>query len=120
MATHEVPVTQITKLGKFLRASKIDELPQLWNIIKNEMSLVGPRPSLLTQDAIIAEREKRGILKIKPGITGWSQINNIDMSDAIRLAQSDAQYLTKKSLVLDVKILILTMFGKGICDVVKS
>jgi lipopolysaccharide/colanic/teichoic acid biosynthesis glycosyltransferase len=71
MATHEVSATQITRLGRFLRASKIDEFPQAWNIIKNEMTLVGPRPSLLTQDVIIAERKKRGILTIKPGITGW-------------------------------------------------
>ena len=120
MATHEVSVTQITRLGRFLRASKIDELPQAWNIIKNEMSLVGPRPCLVTQDVIIAEREKRGILAIKPGITGWSQIHRIDMSDAVKLAESDAQYLAKKSLLLDVKILVLTILGKGIGDVVKS
>lgn len=120
MATHEISASQITKLGKYLRASKVDELPQAWNIIKNDMSLVGPRPSLLTQGVIIAEREKRGILAIKPGITGWSQIHNIDMSDAVRLAESDAQYLAKKSLMLDVKILILTIFGKGIGNIVKS
>lgn len=120
VATHEVSVTQITRLGRFLRASKIDELPQAWNIIKNEMSLVGPRPCLITQDVIIAEREKRRILTIKPGITGWSQIHRIDMSDAVKLAESDAQYLAKKSLLLDVKILVFTILGKGIGDVVKS
>ena len=120
VATHEVSVTQITRLGRFLRASKIDELPQAWNIIKNEMSLVGPRSCLITQDVIIAEREKRGILAIKPGITGWSQIHRIDMSDAVKLAESDAQYLAKKSLLLDVKILVLTILGKGIGDLVKS
>lgn len=120
IATHEVPVSQITRLGKYLRVLKFDELPQAWNIIKNEMSLVGPRPSLSSQHKIISEREKRGVLSVKPGITGWSQIHNIDMSDPVKIAESDAQYIAKKSFILDMKILVLTIFGKGLGDTVKT
>ncbi|WP_244627887.1 sugar transferase [Lentilitoribacter sp. Alg239-R112] len=112
-ASHLISATKITKSGRFLRATKLDELPQAWNILLNEMAIVGPRPCLPNQKRLIAERIERNVLMIKPGITGWSQIRNIDMSDPIRLAKSDAEYLKYRSVVQDIKIMVLTVSGKG-------
>ena len=89
---------RITKLGRFLRCSSLDELPQLWNVLKGEMSLVGPRPCLFNQDELIAEREQRGVLKARPGITGLAQVNDIDMSTPKLLAETDANMLASLSL----------------------
>lgn len=113
VATHEASAAVITPIGKRLRAWKLDELPQIFNILANQMSLVGPRPCLPTQTELIGERAKLGVLLSKPGITGWSQIKNIDMSEPTRLAMSDAEYRSKRSIPLYVRIALLTFLGKG-------
>ena len=113
VATHEVNSASLTRVGLILRKTKIDELPQVWNVLKNEMSLVGPRPCLPSQDELISERNKKNVLSIKPGITGLSQIQNIDMSTPIKLAQKDSEYLALRSLLLDLKILLKTATGSG-------
>jgi len=111
--THEISAAAITPFGRFLRATKLDELPQAWNILCNHMSLVGPRPCLPTQTALIEARDRLGVLKAKPGITGLAQINGIDMSDPERLAKWDARYLALQSLGLDISIGLSTLFGRG-------
>ncbi|WP_417432873.1 sugar transferase [Hoeflea sp.] len=111
--THEITAAAITPFGRFLRATKLDELPQAWNILCNQMSLVGPRPCLPTQTALIEARERLGVLRIKPGITGLAQINGIDMSDPERLAEWDARYLALQSLRLDISIGLSTLLGSG-------
>lgn len=117
--THQVAKTAVTPLGNVLRRTKVDELPQIWNILRNEISLVGPRPCLTVQDELIAERDRHGVFAAKPGITGLAQVNNIDMSDPRRLAEWDARYLATRSLLLDFKILLRTALGSGQGDKVK-
>ena len=112
-ATNEVSASAVTGIGHFLRRTKLDELPQVWNILRNEVSLVGPRPCLPVQTSLVEERKKRGVLGLKPGITGLSQINGIDMSDPERLAVSDARYLALQSLLLDARIILATATGRG-------
>lgn len=107
--THEVSAAAVTRIGGFLRRSKLDELPQIWNILRNEMSLIGPRPCLPVQTALIAERQARGVLALKPGVSGLSQVNGIDMRDPVVLARSDARYLALRGLVLDLKIILATI-----------
>jgi O-antigen biosynthesis protein WbqP len=109
MPTFMLPPTQVTAVGRVLRASKLDELPQLWNVLKGEMSLVGPRPCLPSQTELITERERRGVLAVRPGITGYAQIQNIDMSDPVRLARADAAYVADRSLTGDLAILAATL-----------
>ncbi|AKI02650.1 glycosyl transferase [Hoeflea sp. IMCC20628] len=111
--THEVSAGAITSFGRYLRAKKIDELPQILNILRNEMSLIGPRPCLPTQTALIEARRLLGVLEVKPGISGLAQINGIDMSDPERLAKWDARYLALQSLRLDLAIGLSTIAGKG-------
>lgn len=113
VSTHQVDPKQITTVGRFLRRTKIDELPQFWNILKNEMSLIGPRPCLPAQDSLIAARKERGVLSENGGITGWAQIKNVDMSDAIKLAKLDAEYIALRTIPLDLKILVSTAIGHG-------
>ena len=93
--------------------TKIDELPQVLNIFKNEMSLIGPRPCLPVQEELIQARQALGVLSVKPGISGLAQINNIDMSDPELLARWDAKYIHLRSLLLDLKIFIATVLGRG-------
>jgi lipopolysaccharide/colanic/teichoic acid biosynthesis glycosyltransferase len=112
-ATNEVSATAVTRLGHFLRRSKLDELPQVVNILRNEISLIGPRPCLPVQRELIEERRKRGVLRLKPGISGLSQVNGIDMSEPVRLARHDARYAAMQSLLLDLKIALATVLGKG-------
>lgn len=116
--SHEVSVSSITRVGKFLRRTKIDELPQILNIFRNEMSLVGPRPSLPSQLELIEARRSLSVYDVKPGITGLAQINGIDMSTPDLLAQYDARYIACRSLLLDMKILIATFVGRGQGDAV--
>lgn len=111
--THEVSSASVTRVGRFLRASKLDEIPQLWNVLKGEMSLVGPRPCLPIQIELIAEREKRGVFEVLPGITGLAQVEGIDMSNPARLAKCDEDYVRGASLLLDLQILARTVLGKG-------
>ena len=115
-ATHTVPKHNITKIGAFLRRAKIDELPQVWNILRNDLSLVNPRPSLQSQTSLVGLRMESGVLKEKPGITGWAQIHKIDMSDPQKLTRKDAEYITLRTLSLDFKIILATALGKGAGD----
>ncbi|MEP3198368.1 MAG: sugar transferase [Lentilitoribacter sp.] len=112
-ATHEVSANNITKIGGFLRKSKLDELPQIWNIIKNEMSFVGPRPCLPTQAELIKLRTEAKIFNDLPGITGWAQAQGIDMSDPQHLVNTEVEYLSKRSISFDIKILFATFIGRG-------
>lgn len=112
-ATHEVSSNHITRIGGFLRKSKLDELPQVWNIIKHEMSFVGPRPCLPTQTELIQLRSDAGIFEDLPGITGWAQIQGIDMSDPARLVKTETEYQSKRSVFFDIKILVATFIGRG-------
>ena len=112
-ATHEINADSLTSTGHFLRKTKIDELPQVWNILKNELSLVGPRPCLEVQHELVAERARLGVLDEIGGITGWAQINNVDMSNPERLAKLDAEYLILRTIPLDLKIMLATAIGHG-------
>ncbi|MCJ8519285.1 O-antigen biosynthesis protein WbqP [Pseudorhizobium tarimense] len=111
--THHASGAHITKLGAILRRSKLDELPQLWNIVRGEMSFVGPRPCLPTQLELIDERRQRGVLTLLPGITGLAQVNDIDMSDAVRLAEKDAEYLADRSFLGDLYLIYRTVFQRA-------
>ncbi|MFN3868500.1 MAG: sugar transferase [Hyphomicrobiaceae bacterium] len=112
--THEVAAAQITRIGRVLRATKLDELPQLYNVLIGDMSLVGPRPCLPSQTLLVAERSARGVLRVRPGITGLAQIRDIDMSDPHRLAEVDAEYCRDQSFLGDLRILFATFAGRGI------
>jgi len=118
--THEIDRSSVTRMGSFLRATKLDELPQLFNVLLGQMSLVGPRPGLVGQKQLIVERRKRDVFAVRPGITGQSQLNGLDMSDPLKLAESDANYIAKASFYGDVKILIQTALGAGSGDKVKQ
>lgn len=120
VATHLVQSSSITKLGAFLRKTKLDELPQLINVLKGEMSFVGPRPCLFNQAELIAEREKRGVLDVRPGITGLAQVNEIDMSTPELLAKWDKQMIEQFSLGMYFKLILQTVTGAGSGDRVKS
>lgn len=118
-ASHLVSRSCITPVGQFLRKTKIDELPQLWNVLKGEMSLIGPRPNLPNQFELMEARDDFGIYNVKPGITGLSQINNIDMSAPELLAKTDAEMIFSMSLANYFKYLFLTVAGKGQGDRVR-
>ncbi|ADC72041.1 sugar transferase [Thioalkalivibrio sp. K90mix] len=120
VATHLAQASSITRLGHFLRKTKLDELPQLWNVLKGEMSLVGPRPCLVSQVELIAAREARGVFAVRPGITGLAQVNGIDMSDPERLAEMDAKMIESLTLVSYFRYLVLTVTGKGSGDRVRG
>lgn len=111
--THEVTADAVTGIGAVLRKTKIDELPQVWNILRGEVSLVGPRPCLPVQRELITARQERGVLDLVPGITGLAQINGIDMSNPVRLAEMDARYAAQRGLLLDMKIILGTFLGRG-------
>lgn len=118
--THEVCSKQVTGIGAVLRRIKVDELPQLWNIIKNDMSFIGPRPCLETQGEVIKYRQLVGGFKIKPGISGWAQVNNIDMSEPKKLARADYEYLALRSLLFDLALMVYTFAGRGRGDNTRS
>ena len=109
-ATHEVGNDAVTPQGRILRKYKIDELPQLWNVLRGEMSLVGPRPCLPVQKELIAERRRRGVYELRPGITGLAQTQGVDMSDSRKLAERDAEYVRIRSLALDLQLICKTVF----------
>ena len=119
VASHLADASAITRLGRLLRKTKFDELPQLWNVLKGEMSLVGPRPCLFNQVELIDERAKRGVFTVRPGITGLAQINKIDMSTPALLAETDQRMLASLSLTAYFRYIFLTMMGKGAGDRVK-
>lgn len=120
VASHLVDASAITRLGAFLRRTKLDELPQLWNVLKGEMSLVGPRPCLFNQTELIAERHSRGVFDARPGITGLAQLNNVNMSTPKLLAEIDARMLQGLTVALYFKYLLMTVGGKAACDKVKK
>lgn len=113
MPSHEASPAQITRLGKLLRSSKVDELPQVWNVIVGDMSFVGPRPCLPSQIELIAERDRLGVYSLRPGITGVGQLAGLDMSDPYELASTDSAYLCQQGLLTDIKIIIRTIYGRG-------
>ena len=98
----------LTPVGSFLRKSSLDELPQLWSILKGDMSFVGPRPALFNQDDLIAMRTRHGIERLTPGLTGWAQINGRDELPIPQKVQLDLHYLQHQSLALDLRIILLT------------
>ena len=113
IATHLANASAVTALGKILRKIKVDELPQLWNVIKGEMSLVGPRPCLKNQTELIRARQKLGVFSVRPGITGLSQIRGIDMSEPDLLARMDAEMIKNMSIRKYFKYIFLTAIGCG-------
>ena len=120
VASHLADANAITKFGAFLRKTKLDELPQLWNVFKGDMSLVGPRPCLFNQEELIAERQERGVFSVRPGITGLAQVNEIDMSTPKLLAETDAKMIAEMSLVNYFKYILMTVTGKGSGDRVRK
>jgi len=119
VATHLASSASITRFGHFLRKTKLDELPQLWNVLKGEMSLVGPRPGLFNQEELTAERAKRGVFDVRPGITGLAQVNEIDMSTPALLAETDQKMIQSLTVVDYFKYIFKTVAGKGAGDRVR-
>lgn len=112
IATHLLPDPDrwITPLGRFLRRHSLDEFPQLWSILKGDMSMVGPRPALHSQDDLMALRNQSGVQTLRPGLTGWAQINGRDELPIPEKARLDAEYLAKQSIMLDLWIIARTAF----------
>ena len=110
VATHLLadPQTYLTPIGSFLRESSLDELPQLWSILKGDMSFVGPRPALYNQDDLIALRTEAGVHKLQPGLTGWAQINGRDEIPIPEKVKLDVEYMRRQSLWFDIYILWMT------------
>lgn len=120
LASHLVSSKQVTNYGGFLRRTKLDELPQLWNVFIGDMSLVGPRPNLLNQIELIKERDKLNIYNVRPGITGLAQIKKIDMSTPKLLAETDYKMILKMNLFRYFTFIFKTIFGAGKGDAVKD
>ena len=120
VASHLAKSSSITPFGHFLRRTKLDELPQLWNVLKGEMSLVGPRPGLFNQEELTVARDRHGVFAVRPGITGLSQVNEIDMSTPELLAESDARMIAETSLSNYFKYIFQTAAGKGSGDRIKN
>jgi O-antigen biosynthesis protein WbqP len=120
VATHLADPSAITPLGRFLRRTKLDELPQLWNVLIGDMSIVGPRPCLFSQTELIAERDRCGVFDARPGITGLAQIQGIDMATPPLLAKTDERMLESLNLRTYVKYILLTLTGAGRGDHIKS
>lgn len=118
--THEVSASAVTPVGAFLRRTKLDELPQVWNILRGEISLIGPRPCLPVQTELIEARRRRGVFAVLPGISGLAQVEGLDMSDPERLARRDAEYVALQSLLLDLRLMLATATGGGQGDRVRE
>jgi O-antigen biosynthesis protein WbqP len=116
VASHLASTSSITKFGAFLRKTKLDELPQLWNVLRGEMSLVGPRPGLFNQEELTAAREEHGVFAVRPGITGLAQVSDVDMSTPELLAQTDAEMIRTQSLLNYFKFIVSTVLGNGAGD----
>jgi len=110
--THLASAQEVTPLGARLRRWKLDELPQLWNVVKGEMSIVGPRPCLPEQTELVEARQALGVLALRPGMTGLGQVEGIDMSDPGRLARCDSEYMNRHSMALDMRIILRTVFTR--------
>ncbi|MBB1363389.1 sugar transferase [Shewanella sp. SR44-4] len=119
VASHLASTTSITTFGVFLRKTKLDELPQLWNVVKGEMSLVGPRPGLFNQPELILARDAKDIYAVRPGITGLAQVNDIDMSTPELLATFDREMIDNLTMKNYFKYIFMTVMGKGSGDRVK-
>lgn len=116
VATHLADPAAVTALGAFLRRTKLDELPQLWNVFRGEMSLVGPRPCLFNQAELVEERDSRGVFAARPGITGLAQIQGIDMSTPRLLAETDARMLAGLGVLAYFTYIVKTVTGSGSGD----
>jgi len=114
--THLASSSSVTRFGSFLRRTKLDELPQLWNVLKGEMSLVGPRPGLFNQQELTNERAKRGVFAVRPGITGLAQVRGVDMSTPALLAEMDQEMISSLTLAAYVKYIVQTLTGGGSGD----
>ena len=120
IATHLLPDPDqwVTPIGRFLRRTSLDELPQLWSILKGDMSLVGPRPALFNQDDLVALRRAAGVAGLRPGLTGWAQINGRDELPIAEKVRLDAEYLARRSLAFDLRIIAATalaaLSGRGV------
>lgn len=119
VASHLASSASITCLGAFLRRTKLDELPQLWNVLKGEMSLVGPRPGLFNQRELTAERASRGVFDVRPGITGLAQVSDIDMSTPQLLAETDQRMIQTLTISNYFKYIMMTVSGSGRGDRVR-
>jgi O-antigen biosynthesis protein WbqP len=119
VASHLASNASITKLGAFLRKTKIDELPQLINVVKGEMSLVGPRPNLFNQEELIRERDALGVYDVLPGVTGLAQVKNIDMSTPKLLAKTDKEMIDTLTISNYFKYILMTVTGSGSGDAIK-
>ena len=120
VASHLASSSSITSFGHFLRRTKLDELPQLWNVLKGEMSLVGPRPGLFNQEELTIARDLNKVFDVRPGITGLAQVNKIDMSTPELLAETDAKMIAEMSVLNYFKLIFQTVAGKGSGDRVKN
>ena len=119
IATHLISSDLVTPWGSFLRRNKLDELPQLWNVIRGDMSFVGPRPCLLSQEEIIEMRTTQNLFSMRPGITGLAQIRGVDMSNPAQLTETDAEMMKSFSVGKYCTYLLLTLFGFGRGDRIK-
>jgi len=120
VASHLASKDSITPIGNFLRRSKLDELPQLWNVLKGDMSLVGPRPGLYNQGELTKARESKGVFDVRPGITGLAQINDIDMATPELLAETDEKMINNMDVYKYFSFIFQTVLGRGAGDGVKS
>jgi len=114
--THLASSASITSFGSFLRRTKLDELPQLWNVLKGDMSLVGPRPGLFNQEELTRARAKRGVFAVRPGITGLAQVRGVDMATPALLAELDQQMIANLSLLAYLRYIVKTLTGAGSGD----
>jgi len=119
VSTHMVKVSSITKWGFFIRKTKLDELPQLINVLKGDMSFVGPRPNLISQNELMFYRSICNVYSVKPGITGLAQIRKIDMSTPQLLAETDREMISQLSIFNYFKYILLTIIGNGMGDRIK-
>lgn len=113
VASHLADAGAITSIGRFLRRTKLDELPQLWNVLRGDMSLVGPRPGLFNQQELLQARAAHGVYAARPGITGLAQVSGIDMSTPELLAQTDARMLANLTVAAYFKYIVKTVLGRG-------
>ena len=116
VASHLASSSSVTQVGTLLRKTKLDELPQLLNVIKGDMSIVGPRPNLFNQTELISERDALGVYNVRPGITGFAQISNIDMSTPKLLAETDAKMIENMSMCAYFYYIYRTLVGAGVGD----